>query len=89
YLCISCNLCLNHRLNGRLITVWWIFRNAIAVLCRGLRRSLYSVIGKMGIGDRIKLNQINRTYAKELDVGAIHEFPLRWNKDLRAFLRKS
>ncbi|WP_287722535.1 hypothetical protein, partial [Microcystis sp. M158S2] len=51
-------LCLNHRLNGRLITVWWIFRNAIAVLCRGLRRSLYSVIEKMGIGDRINLNQI-------------------------------
>jgi hypothetical protein len=40
------------------------FGNAIndevsrAVLCRGLRRSLYSVIEKMGIGDRIKLNQI-------------------------------
>ena len=32
---------------------------------------------------------LNRTYAKERAVGAIHELPLRQNEAFRAFLRKS
>ena len=32
---------------------------------------------------------LNRTYAKERAVGAIHELPLQQNEAFRAFLRKS
>ena len=32
---------------------------------------------------------IDMTYAKDRNVGAIHELPLRWNAGFKSFLRKS